>query len=200
MAAGRKMRVFAKPRWLIWISATVLWTLYLGTGQLASRPKTVDLQLRPGSFVNMSFFRLVSEQRPAWIEVKREPPATRPEREQDKPRFTEELTILISNAGADPIAYKAGPPSSFSDETIGRPLLPEPHLRSGMNQLQIGVAAVGAALSGELAQIVFDPPLALKWCHPALCWLGLGLVIWPLVLVAQLIWLIVLAVLAFRKA
>lgn len=205
-----------RPRWLIWIAATVMVAAYVIAGLISSSPGTIPITLTQGSTAKATVLRVGADtlrtslrfhgdhqQRPELGEwaITGDPHETGLLR-FDKPGA--QVRISASTEGHKAVLFEAMPKNAYGQHDAQRTLTadlslepgvwrwpptdePRLPLSPGMTKLRFEVAAVDPHLRGESVDLTILPPLSFKSCQLYYCWLWWWW-LWPLFAVLLACW------------
>ena len=208
--------------WLIWSVVSLALALYVIGGVVETRETTAKIELNPGREFEIKILRTMPNPIEFALVfdkgvVNRADPGKCCEGVRTTTSglfvFTSlgaSVQVVLSSRFAGPVLYAAQPakhyPNTFerrmtADIVDGKPAFwerawevsrPQFRLHSGLNNVHVKVISVDPALVGESVQVVVDPPLSIKWVRPNNEWLIWGLFLWPIFVVIQMIWALVL--------
>jgi hypothetical protein len=204
-----------KRSWLVWLSVSLLLSLYFAAGHVASRTDVVTMRLEPGASTDVKLLRLANDQLRMEL-MFRGKYLQRPELGESQTnsdwqsngvlKFAKPgagIRVVASLPNQSPVTYEAMPVSGFGDGALFRRLTSDLSVETGVwrwpprfnnlalqrgsNVVRIDVAVVDPRLAGETVQLRVQPALGFKNVSPSLMWLWWWF-LWPIIIPAQLIW------------
>lgn len=184
--------------WALWALTTLVMTAHTGAAFVACQAPRAEIELSPSRTIELDVFRYTTDTVLLDLAVTRLPPSAEPiEWLSNRPI---EFHVAPMAPGAAPSTYTARERSWSNRDSFGRRVAPTPDgtwnpvaLKPGFNRIRIDVGAVDPALLGATATVTIQPAMSFKWSAGGIYeFLWPALLLWPVFLISQTIWSLVL--------